>query len=92
LTVLKTREIIASLTSKGFVRSNTDHAFLILYVGEKKTSIRTKVSFGQREIGDDLIAKMSRQTKLKKKLFLELIDCQLTADGYLEELRKSGQF
>jgi hypothetical protein len=88
MTVLKTRKILHSLQSKGFSTDERDHTHLILYIQNKKTNIWTKVSHGAREIDDHLIGCMARQVKLRKPQFLDLVNCPLTAEGYLAELAR----
>ena len=90
LATLKTRKILSSLQKKGFVQAERDHTFLILCVNGKKTSIRTKVSHGNKEIDNYLINKMSLQVKLERKDFLDLISCPLSLKQYLEELKTQG--
>ncbi len=64
MTVLKSKEVIKSLTKKGFKVSEGDHSHLVLHSGDKMTSIRTKVSHGSKgEVNDSLISKMSYQVK-----------------------------
>ena len=87
MATLKARKILSGLEKKGFVQAEGDHTYLILYVNGKKTSIRTKVSHGSNEINDYLITKMSMQVKLERKKFLDLVNCPLSLERYLEELR-----
>ena len=90
MATLKARKILSGLEKKGFVQAEGDHTYLILYVNGKKTSIRTKVSHGSNEINDYLINKMSMQVKLERKKFLDLVNCPLSLERYLEELRSQG--
>jgi predicted RNA binding protein YcfA (HicA-like mRNA interferase family) len=82
------KKVAANLTSKGFTTLEGDHTFYRLYVDGKNTGIRTKISHGEKEIHDGLLAQMAKQTKLVKKEFLELVDCPLTLERYLELLRE----
>jgi hypothetical protein len=88
MTSLKPRVVTEGLKKKGFRLSEGDHRYFILYVDGKKTSIWTKVSHGSKEINDSLIHMMSAQLKLDKKQFHDLIDCPLSREAYLEELRR----
>ncbi len=90
MTVLKTKDVVSGLLKKGFKKSESDHTFLILYVDDKKTSIRTKVSHGAREIGDNLIGMMAKQLRIDKTTFRQLVDCVMTRQDYLNELAKQG--
>ena len=85
-----TREILSGLRKKGFVEKSGDHKYLHLVVRGKKTIIHTKISHGEREIGDNLLGLMARQVCLSRKDFLLLIDCPLSMDEYLDRLRHSG--
>jgi predicted RNA binding protein YcfA (HicA-like mRNA interferase family) len=82
------KEVAANLKRKGFTLDEGDHTFYRLFVDGKNTGIRTKISHGEREIHDGLLAQMAKQTKLVKKEFLELVDCPLTLERYLELLRE----
>jgi len=83
----KAKDVAAGLTNKGFLRHEGDHSFYILWVEGKNTGIRTKISHGEKEIHDGLLAQMAKQVKLGKKDFLNLVDCPLTSEQYLELLR-----
>ncbi len=85
------RDIIRGLTQKGFVQAQGDHHFFRLYIDGKKQTILTKVSHGEREIGDNLLGKMARQVGLTRRSFLDLVDCPLTLDRYIQLLRDAGQ-
>lgn len=81
------KDVGAGLEKKGFIAREGDHTFYHLHVGGKKTAIYTKISHGEREIGDRLIAMMARQVGLNKRDFLDLVDCPLTIEAYLALLR-----
>jgi len=82
------KQVAANLKRKGFTPDEGDHTFYRLFVDGKNTGIRTKISHGEKEIHDGLLGQMAKQTKLVKKEFLELVDCPLTLDQYLELLRE----
>lgn len=82
MTKRKSRDIIQSLSKKGFDKAKTDHIWFTFKYNGKKTSIRTKVSHGIQEYGDDLLSKMSGQLRLTKKVLLKFIDCPLSRDDY----------
>lgn len=90
MTTRKTRKIQSSLNSKGFDRSSSDHYWYVLYVNGKKSSIRTKISFGKQEYGDSLLSRMAGQLKLSKKQLIDLIDCPLDHENYCNILIKKG--
>ncbi len=86
----KTKDVRAALIAKGFVERQTHHTFFHLYVEGKKTDVSTKVSHGAKEIADGLLGAMARQTRLVRREFLQLVECPLTAEQYLELLRERG--
>ena len=90
MTVLKANEVIKGLTKKGFALSEGNHKHLIFYFKGKKTSIMTKISHGGNEINDYHIGIMSKQVRLEKKQFVELVNCPLTTEQYLKELEGQG--
>ena len=77
-----TRDIQTNLEQKGFKQDSTHHQMYWLYIGERKTSIRTRISHSEREYGDNLLGQMAKQVRLPKKKFLELIDCSLVKNDY----------
>lgn len=87
-------QIVSSLTSKGFGlrQGKRDHDFLFFEHHNLTQAVFTKVSRGTeyREVGDKLLAKMSRQLKLTRKQFDELVDCPMQRPQYLEALREQG--
>ena len=84
------KDVTASLTGKGFQPHDGDHHFYRLFIDGKNAGIRTKISHGERDIGDNLLAQMAKQTKLVKKEFLELVASPLTLDQYVKLLRERG--
>lgn len=83
--------ISSSLQKKGFIlEENHDHkCFFYCSKSGKRTKVRTMVSHGTKYkvIGDNLLAQMSKQCKLSKSEFLDLIDCHLTQDSYEAKLQ-----
>lgn len=91
-TTVKTKDIDRSLCKKGFeCVKDSDHVRYILYVNGVKTRIRTKMSHGENEIGDNLVLKMSHQLKLSKSGFMDLIRCPLSKEEYVKILRESDE-
>jgi len=84
LTTLKVKVVDTNLQKKGFVRNEkSDHIRYILYVNGVKTVISTKISHGEKEIGDPLIAHMSNQLLLSKSDFVDLVSCKIDGEQYL---------
>ena len=53
--------------------------------------IRTFLSHGIADYGDDLLAKVARQLKLTKAELLDLIDCRMSGEDYVALLRERGE-
>ena len=90
MTQLKPRVVESGLTSKGFRPSEGDHSRFVFHYGGRKTEIRTMVSHNSRDIGDELIHRMARQTRLTKADFVELVSCTLSEEEYVTKLRTAG--
>jgi hypothetical protein len=90
MSTIKTKDIHAALTGKGFRVADTHHEMLWLFVGGKKTSIRTRLSHGSDEYGDSLLKLMAKQLKLRRADLDRLIECPLTEKEYVSILVKNG--
>ena len=86
---MKTLEIRRALLKKGFKMSEGDHHNYYLYYEGKKTSVRTKISHNDTDIGDPLIRAMAQQLKLSKNEFSEYVACTLCLEKYYEILRQN---
>ncbi len=85
------RIVDKGLLKKGFVKSERDHTYYTFHTTSGvKTSVFTKVSHGAREISDNLLSKMSRQVRLSRSEFDELIDCTISRHDYEQKLILSG--
>lgn len=88
---LKTAKIAKSLTHKGFREvEGRDHIFYFFYLNGKKTSVFTKMSHSDEEIGDKLIKNMKNQMKLSKEQFFDFVKCTLTEEEYTKYLLDNG--
>jgi predicted RNA binding protein YcfA (HicA-like mRNA interferase family) len=85
----KVKDMKAALSKKGFREAKSHHSFFILYIGEKKTTIRTKFSHGVSEYGEDLLQKIAKQLKLSRKLLDDLLDCPLSYEDYIQILKEN---
>jgi hypothetical protein len=89
---VKTRDIRRALTTKGFRETRSgDNCYFYFYVGEKKTSVYTKFSHNSVDVDDALLAQMSKQVRLRRFEFDNLVDCRLTAQQYLSTLIEKQQ-
>jgi len=76
----KSRAIRAALLSKGFIADETHHEMFWLVVDGRKTSIRTRLSHGVAECGDNLLALIARQVGLSRQELDRLIDCPMDGE------------
>jgi len=90
MSTFKTSVIDGALRGKSFQKSSTHHDMYWFYVGEKKTSVRTRLSHGVSEYGDSLLGQMARQLHLTRADLGELIECPLTEDAYRQKLISGG--
>ena len=88
--VIKSDKAYKNLKKKGFLDAPGDHNFLEFH-HNGKFYIRTKISHGPtHDLGNDLISKMSDQCKLDKKDFVDLVNCPLSEEEYLNKLKHKG--
>jgi len=85
------RKVETGLTNKGFRQKEGDHHFFIYWTLDgKKSSIHTKTSHTpkMKEIGDILLGQMSKQCRVNKRDFLDLVDCPMDQQTYEQKLEK----
>jgi hypothetical protein len=87
----KARKVDHALVKKGFAPGEGNHHFYFLVVDGKTTGIFTKISHGHDEISDKNLGRMARQMKISRREFDSFIDCKLTVDDYISQLRKEGK-
>jgi len=90
LSPFSAHKIHNSLMKKGFRVDQTHHEMFWLYIGGKKTSIRTRISHGAKDYGDSLLSCMAKQLHLIRSELDDLISCPLSADDYQALLRSRG--
>jgi len=92
MSVLDPKKTYKNLKKKGFVDSDSksvDHKYLELFHNDKLV-LYTKISHGNKDIGNHLIKQMSVQCHLDKDEFMDLSNCPLSKDDYFEILEKKG--
>jgi hypothetical protein len=88
----KTSDIDYALSRKGFLKESASHHLMYwFYLNGKKTSIRTKMSHGESEIGNPLISRMSHDLRLTKAEFLSFIECRINGDVYRNKMIVENQ-
>ena len=88
MAVLDAKKTYRNLKSKGFIdapNKSDDHKYLEFYYDDKLV-LYTKISHGEKDLGDFLIKQMSYQCKLSKSEFMDLANCPLSEDEYLKIL------
>lgn len=88
MAVLDAKKTYKNLKSKGFIDSPTrsdDHKYLELY-HNNRLILYTKISHGEKDLGDFLIKQMSHQCKLSKSEFMDLANCPLSEEAYFQIL------
>jgi hypothetical protein len=89
--VLDKKKALKNLKSKGFQISkhkSVDHHYLEFFHNDIFI-LYTKISHGsKKDIDDYLIKQMSDQCKLSKSEFAELVNCTLSAQGYIDILEQ----
>lgn len=84
------RTLEKALVRKGFEKDNTHHKMLWFHVDGKKTAIRTRISHDGKDYGDSLLGEMSKQVRLPRKKFTDLIECPMSVADYVGHLRNAG--
>jgi hypothetical protein len=80
-----------ALVNKGFERVEAKHHTLFrLVVGGSRTSIRTRISHGQRKVDDWLLGEMAKQLHLSKPDLLRFIQCEIGYDKYVNLMMERG--
>lgn len=88
----KCKDIEDALVRKGFQRREGDHEYFVYHrvSDAKKTTVFTKMSHGEREVGDFLLGHMAKQCRVSRGDFLDLVDCPLDRAGYEAKLAALG--
>ena len=87
-----TSDFINALLKKGFVQDNTHHTMFWYYLGERKTSVRTRTSQGEKKFGDGLLSERRKQIGLSsKKQMQDFIECPLEKEDMKRILVESGR-
>ena len=82
-------DIQKALLAKGFTERDNDHYYYHFRYEGKITPIFTKISKGTayKTIQRKLLGLMSKQLKLTNQEFLDLVDCTLTMERYIQLLK-----
>ena len=94
MSVLDSQKTYKNLKKKGFIDSpqkSVDHKYLELFHNGKYV-LSTKLSHGNKDLGDHLIKQMSVQCHLNKNDFMDLSNCPLSKEDYFKILKDNGLF
>ncbi len=87
----RTRDFEAALERVGFRRDMTHHQMFWYYDGERKSSLHTRTSHGEKEFDDSMLAMRRRQIGgLSKTQMLELLAGTLTIEQFRTHLISQG--
>ena len=88
--VIDSNKTYRNLKKKGFIDAPGDHKFLHYY-HEGKFVLSTKISHGSsHDLEDFIIKKMATQCKLNREDFINLANCPLSSEEYIEKLKQEG--
>jgi len=87
---IRVSRIVSALLSKGFETYQGHHAMYRLVVEGKTTSIRTRISHGQRRADDWLLRQIAKQLHLSKQELMRFIDCAMGAGEYRSLMTERG--
>jgi hypothetical protein len=91
---IDSRKLEKALKKKGFrLQGGGDHKYYRLYVGDKPTSVLTKVSLGSRyTLSDNLASATKRQLRLDTSAELtDFVSCPLSEERYIALLIDRGK-
>ena len=79
------RIVAGALTRKGFTETSGNHRFFEYHRPDgTTTTIRTKISNGEREISKPLMSMMARQCRLTNQDFHSFVDCTISREKFDE--------
>jgi hypothetical protein len=80
-----------ALVNKGFERvEGKHHTMFRLVAGGSRTSIRTRLSHGQRKVDEWLLGEMVKQLHLSKLELLRFIQCEIGYEQYVKLMIERG--
>ena len=86
-----TKDYEAALERMGFRRDTTHHQMFWYFDGDRKTSIRTRTSHGEKKFDDSLLAMRRKQIgSLSKAQFLALLNGSLSPAVFRQHLLDNG--
>ena len=90
MTEILTSLLINALLRKGFEKVETHHTMLWFVVQDRRTSIHTWVSHGQRKLDDRLLRLIGRELHLSRAELLKFVECQMSYEDYRRRMVDEG--
>jgi predicted RNA binding protein YcfA (HicA-like mRNA interferase family) len=91
LTARLNKQIEKALKKNGFRKIPTHHNRYRYYtLAGIKSPVKTHISHGSKDYGDDLLSKMADQLKLTKKELIRFIDGEMSQQEYEAILKDKG--
>ena len=90
MTEILTSLLINALLRKGFEKVETHHTMLWFVVQDRRTSIHTWVSHGQRKLDDRLLRRIGRELHLSRAELLKFVECEMSREEYLCRMIGAG--
>lgn len=84
------RELHTALLRMGFTFENRKDVWYFHTVEGKRTGVRTKMSHGEKEVGENLLHKMARQLHLNRRELDDFVVGVMTKEEYVVLLRVRG--
>ena len=82
-----TKDFEAALERLRFGRDKTHHNMFWYYDGERKTSLRTRTSQGEKEFNDSMLSMRRKQIgNLSKEQFIALLQGKMTPEEFRQHL------
>lgn len=92
---LKGKDFVSALLKKGFVkdpnagrsgRKRRPHVFYYFYYNGKQTSVKTHVSYSEKEYCDGVIKNFRHDMRISKKQLMDFVNCSLGEEEYAKIL------
>lgn len=91
MTEVHARIFSNALVTKGFERvEGTHHTMFRLVVSGARTSVRTRISHGQRKVDDWLLSEIAKELHLSKRELLRFIGCEIGPQEYVALMIQRG--
>jgi hypothetical protein len=73
-----------------FEDDSKDHVYYLHRIENRPTGVRTKISHGEKELGEPLCHKVARQLHLSRRELDEFVENRMTPEEYTRLLRTRG--